>query len=375
MEARHREQLEHLYESGLDAIAHDIAGFLRHVVAVLVPQLVYCDHMFDDWERSFGGLHPYEDIISLENILAAWKEFAAGKRRKPDVQAFQSQLMDNLLELHEELKAGTYRHGGYKAFKISDPKPRDIHKATVRDRLLHHAIYRVLYPLLDRTWISDSFSCRDGKGTHRAMDRYRTFFNKVSKNHTRTCWVLQCDVRKFFASIDHEILLDIFSRRIPDTRVQQLIRSVVVSFDSGAPGVGLPLGNLTSQMLVNLYMNEFDQYMKHRIRAQYYIRYADDFVILSESRAWLESILPEIRKFLGERLHLSLHPLKVHIQTAAAGVDFLGWIHFSDHRILRTTTKHRMFRNLAEESNDAKVESYLGLLSHGNAKKLAARVG
>lgn len=136
--------------------------------------------------------HTYEDIISVENLLEAWKEFVRGKRKRQDVQEFQYRLMDNILALHRDLKEKTYTHGPYHAFNISDPKPRNIHKATVRDRLLHHALYHKLYLFFDRTFIADSYSCRKGKGTHAAMDRFRAFAYKASRNHTRTCWVLKC---------------------------------------------------------------------------------------------------------------------------------------------------------------------------------------
>ena len=147
----------------------------------------------------------FEKIISVDNLLLAWTEFVRGKRNRKDVQEFQLHIMDNVLSLHQDLKNLTYKHGGYQAFKISDPKPRDIHKANVRDRLLHHAIYRVLYPYFDNRFIHDSYSCRIGKGTHKAINRFRVFFRKVSKNNTRTCFVLKCDIRKFFANIDHQI--------------------------------------------------------------------------------------------------------------------------------------------------------------------------
>jgi retron-type reverse transcriptase len=197
----------------------------------------------------------YEHIISTENLLEAWKEFRKGKRNKIDVQAFGRNLMTNLAALHNDLKEKTYTHGGYYAFKISDPKPRDIHKATVRDRLLHHTIYRQLYPFFDRTFISDSYSCRKNKGTHKAMDRFRAFAYKVSKNNTRTCWTLKCDIRKFFASIDYATLLTILERYISDRDVLMLLRRVIESFSSASQEKGLPLGNLTSQLLVNVYMN------------------------------------------------------------------------------------------------------------------------
>ncbi len=143
-------------------------------------------------------VHDYDTIISVENLLAAWREFIRGKRGRKDVMVFQMNLMDNILQLHQELKDETYRHGAYEAFTISDPKPRNIHKATVRDRLVHHAIYRQLYPLYDDLFVHDSFSCRNNKGTHKALDRFTAMARSVSVNQTKTVWVLKCDVRKFF---------------------------------------------------------------------------------------------------------------------------------------------------------------------------------
>lgn len=324
--------------------------------------------------RGRGKLsHVYEDIISVENLLNAWGEFIAGKRKKKDVQAFQHRLMDNILELHEELAAGTYTHGDYYAFKISDPKPRDIHKALVRDRLVHHAIYRQLYAFFDRTWIADSYSCREQKGTHKSMNKFRAYAYQVSRNHTRTCWVLKCDIRKFFASIDQKILMDIVASYITDIRTVALIRGIVDSFHSTAPGKGLPLGNLTSQLLVNVYMNEFDQFAKHKLKARHYIRYADDFVFMSPDREELERLLPKVSLFLDERLALALHPDKVYIKTFVSGVDFLGWIHFKDHRVLRGSSVRRMIRNIKEDGGPAQIQSYRGMLSHGNAHKLSDR--
>jgi len=202
--------------------------------------------------------HKFEKIVSIDNLLEAWKEFEKGKRNRQDVQIFSLNLMDNILLLHSNLVNYTYKHGGYQAFKINDPKPRDIHKAEVRDRLLHHAIYRVLYPFFDRTFINDSYSCRIDKGTHKAVKRLNCFVGKVSKNNTCACWILKCDIRKFFANIDHKILLNILSEYIPDKNILWLLREIISSFNT-RPEVGLPLGNLTSQLFVNIYMNRFDQ--------------------------------------------------------------------------------------------------------------------
>ena len=154
--------------------------------------------------------HRFEDLIHMENLLAAWQEFLRGKKHKKDVQEFQLHLMDNILALHADLSNGTYRHGAYHEFNIADPKPRIIHKATVRDRLLHHAVYRVLYPFFEDTFIADSFSCRVDKGTHRAMTRFKKFAGIVSKNNTKTCWILKCDIKKFFAKY-HENAFKIYN--------------------------------------------------------------------------------------------------------------------------------------------------------------------
>ena len=318
-------------------------------------------------------VHGFEDIISLDNFLIAWKEFLPGKRKKSDVVAFSARLMDNIIILHHGLVNHTYNHSSYQAFRINDPKPRQIHKSLVRDRLLHHAIHRILYPFFDRTFVSDSFSCRIGKGTHKALNRFRQFGCEVSRNNTRTCWILKCDIRKFFENIDHEILLAVLKEYIPDRKIIWLMEKVIFSFSS-APDRGLPLGNLTSQLFVNIYMNKFDQFIKHKLKAKYYIRYADDFVVFSDDKSWLEELLPKIGDFLSEQLKLNIHPDKVFIKTLASGVDFLGWVHFPDHRVLRTTTKRRMFKRAEENPKQEVINSYRGLLSHGNAYKLRKNV-
>lgn len=305
-------------------------------------------------------------------------------------------LSDNLISLSFELKNKTYVHQGYVAFRINDPKPRDIHKASVRDRLVHHAIHRISYPYFDQKFDFNSFSCRKCKGTHKALYRFEKFSNIVSKNDTRTCWVLKCDIRKFFANIDHTILKEILAKHIEDVDILWLFGVVIDSFNTKCttpplliqqndPGgkvqegktqrkKGLPLGNLTSQLLVNIYMNEFDQYMKRELKVKHYIRYADDFVILSEDKTYLENLLPQIAEFLGTKLKLSLHPDKVFIKTLASGVDFLGWVHFPNHRVLRTATKRRMVKNIRKNTKPETLASYKGMLSHGNGYKLTQQI-
>ncbi|MCC6198812.1 group II intron reverse transcriptase domain-containing protein [Candidatus Nomurabacteria bacterium] len=313
--------------------------------------------------------HTYNTIISLENLLFAWKEFRHGKRKRHDVQLFERNLVVNIQLLHERLVTKIYSHSSYEAFNISDPKPRNIHKASVRDRIVHHLLYSALYPYFDTKFIHDSYSCRVGKGTHRALRRFERFGRKVSRNDTRTCWVLKCDIRKFFASIDHTILKEILARHIYDTDMLWLLGQIIDSFPNG-----LPLGNLTSQLLVNVYMNECDHFVKHTLKMKYYIRYADDFVFFSHDRKELETLLPKVERFLKEQLALSLHPDKVFIKTLASGVDFLGWVHFLTHHVLRTATKRRMLKRITTHPTVATIASYKGMLEQGNGYKLSKKL-
>ena len=350
-----------------------------------MPEQINIFDLVHDRQNSVGGgfigsgrirfNHTYNDIISIENLLLAWKEFVRGKRKRKDVQIFERNLMGNIISLRDDLVSKSYEHLSYEFFRIYDPKLRDIHKASVRDRLLHHALYRKLYPFFDGKFITDSFSCRLDKGTHKAIDRFRSFAYKTSLNHTRTVWVLKCDIRKFFASVDQKVLIKLLDKYIFDKNILNIISQIIKSFSGARMGVGLPLGNLTSQLLVNIYMNEFDQFIEHHLKAKYYIRYADDFVIMHHDRGVLIEVLPKMRDFLEEKLKLILHPNKIFLKTAASGVDFLGWVHFPHHRVLRTTTKKRMFKNIkTKEAKAETVQSYLGLISHGDSWKLQQRI-
>ena len=173
-------------------------------------------------------------IISLENLFFAWKEFRKGKRKKRDVQIFERNLEDNLFRLHRDLVNKTYQHGNYNSFYITDPKLRLIHKACVRDRVLHHAIYRILYPIFDKSFIYDSYSCRLKKGTHKAVSRLNFFTRKVSKNYTGRCFVLKCDIKKFFASIDHEVLFLLLKNKIRDENLLRLLQEIINSFSTNS---------------------------------------------------------------------------------------------------------------------------------------------
>ncbi len=322
--------------------------------------------------------HIFEHAIMPEHLFAAWEEFKKGKTSRADVQAFEWKLEENIFQLHHDLLNGTYRHGSYHAFRICDPKQRQIHKATVRDRIVHHAVFKTLNPIFEPTFIAHSFSCRIGKGTHRGVDALETMLRKVRRNHTRSCFALKCDIHKFFASVDHPILLQILAKRVKDERMMRLLRDIIESFPSG----GIPIGNLTSQLFANVYMNEFDQFMEHHLKIKHYIRYTDDFIIVSNDEEYLQNLLPLFDSFLYDHLHLLLHPHKVSIRKYSQGIDFLGYVVLPHHRMLRTKTKRRMIRRLEEKekacdagiidrsSLEQSLQSYLGVLSHANTVRL-----
>lgn len=325
----------------------------------------------------------FEQIISVENLFSAWDSFHSDKTNKPDVLRFEWDLESNIFRLHRLLKSKKYAHDPYTSFFIQDPKQRHIHKATVQDRVLHHAIFNVLNPIFEPTFIAASFSCRVDKGTHKGVDAVTTMIRRVSRNGTRPCFALKCDVQKFFFRIDQAILLTILERRIQDPNALWLLREIIGSFSASATEAkGLPIGNLTSQLFANVYLNEFDQFVKHVLRAKHYARYTDDFIVVSSDAAYLKTLIPAIQGFLSERLALNLHPKKTVIRKLGQGIDFLGYTIFLHHRLVRTKTKQRIFRKLKLKTQEFKadkidgkklgqsLQSYHGVLSHANAHRL-----
>ncbi len=329
-------------------------------------------------------------IISPQTLFHAWEVFKADKKNKLDVMDFELDLEKNIFDLYRDLKNGLYKHGPYKGFWIHDPKLRRIHKATVRDRVLHHAIFKVLNPIFEPTFITNSFSCRIGKGTHKGMKKVAEMIRAVSQNNTRRCYALKCDIRKFFDSVDHDILIGILDKRIKDKQVMDLMREIVDSFTASKPNLfdrrGIPIGNLTSQIFANIYMNEFDQFIKHNLKVEYYARYTDDFIIVSTDKAYLENLIAPIQDFLRTKLCLELHPKKVHITKHVRGIDFLGYVILPQHIKLRTKTKRKIPKKIQEMVSRYKqgriteltlyssLQSYLGVLSHANAYKLGQEI-
>ncbi|TSC92585.1 MAG: hypothetical protein CEN89_591 [Candidatus Berkelbacteria bacterium Licking1014_7] len=321
----------------------------------------------------------FQQIISLENLFLAWREFCKDKRNKVDVQDFELHLEDNIFAIYEELKSGTKRQIKYEQFHITDPKPRIINKTSVAERLIHQAIYQILMPIFDRTFIFDSYSCRKQKGTHKAFRRLVSMARKQSKNYSRICWALKCDIRKFFHSIDHRILINLLSRRIADEKLMNLLAEIIESFES-LPGKGMPLGNLTSQLFANIYMDPLDKFVKHKLKARYYLRYADDFMFLADNQEKLLEYLEEIKSFLGEHLKLLLHPDKIILRKLSWGLDFVGYVAYPKFNLPRSKTVQRMFARLdkiqkteSKKLNES-LQSYLGYLKHIAAKTLSHKL-
>ena len=332
----------------------------------------------------------FDKIISLENLFSAWDKFKSDKQKKRDVQKFEWRLEENIFQLRRDLKYGRYKHGAYTSFYIHDPKQRHIHKAIVRDRILHHAVFAVLNPIFEPTFISNSLSCRIGKGTHKGIDILGKTLRQVSSNSFKPCFALKCDIKKFFETVDHSILLSIIHKRIKDVDAIWLLKEIVESSISKYSTLferkGLPLGNLTSQLFANIYLNEFDQFIKHKLKIKHYVRYTDDFVIVNGNKLYLENLIVSIRSFLSNELALELHPKKVTMRKFHQGVDFLGYILLPHHRLLRTKTKKRIFRKLKKKTEEYKngviskqtleqsLQSYLGVLSHANAYKIGQKL-
>lgn len=315
----------------------------------------------------------YNKIIRFKNILDAWHEFKKDKKTKLDVLEFEYNLEENLLTIQRSLINQSYQHQGYKKFYIKDPKMRLIHKATVADRLIHHLVSTYLEEIFEGEFITHSYSSRKNKGTHRAVLTLQEMATRIS-NQGKICWVLKLDIKQFFASVNHNILITILSKKTADEDFINLLIKIIQSF----PNKGIPIGNLTSQYFANIYLNELDQFITKQIRITYYIRYADDFIILSDDRQYLLNLIPKIEQFLKSRLDLTLHPQKISLRKFKSGIDFLGYIVFPSHVLPRTKTKRRLIKKILQKINQYKndeiteeklketINSYLGYLSHAN---------
>lgn len=333
--------------------------------------------------RTYNNLYP--EIISLKNLVLAWEKAREGKTKKDYVIEFESNLQNNLFELHEELKKQTYKPETLINFIVKDPKTRKISKSAFRDRIIHHAICNIITPLFDRTFIYDSCANRKGKGNLFALKRLDSFVRKVSRNGKINGWFnknqikgycLKADIKHYFEEINLNILVEIIKRKITDEKVICLIKKILEnSAKFGAPRdvydsrivepKGMPLGNLTSQFFANVYLNELDYFVKHSLKAKYHIRYVDDFVILHNSKGQLEIWKAEIDKFLREKLKIELHPQKSKIIPLSRGIDFVGFRNFWHYKLVRKRNvrkillKIEQYRN-GELSKEKILESFQG---------------
>lgn len=318
----------------------------------------------------------WNDFISLENIYRAWKDFSVNKKSKPDTINFKMNLEDEILKILADLINNKYQHGSYTKFKVWDPKERVIHKAEVRDRLIHRLLYNYLMPILNRHWLDCSFSCRPGFGQHRSIEKVRKTLLQASSNYTKECLVVKCDIKKFFDHIDHYILYKLICREVSNPQIRQLVWEIINSFYSGEQGVGVPIGNLTSQIFANVYLHELDLFAKHSLKMRHYFRYADDFIFTTEAGKEAEGAIEKFKLFLTDDLRLTMHPHKIIIRRASSGIDWLGKILLPGYILLRSSTKRRMMARIRErveiclEMDDLKATlgSYSGLL-YGTARK------
>lgn len=275
----------------------------------------------------------FEEAFSWENLINAYARARRGKQKREQIERFGWNLEANIQTLRAEVLGGTYVHGPYRHFIVTDAKRREIKAAPFRDRVVHQAVVAALEPIFERRFIFDTYACRKEKGTRAAILRFEHFL-RLSR------YALTMDVSRFFASIDHAILIDLLARRIRDPRMMDLCRLIVNSSED-APGRGIPIGNLTSQLFANVYLDELDQHVKHTLRERRYVRYMDDFAILADDKTHLQALKSEIGGFLQERLHLAVHPKKAQVAPTEPGIGFLGYRIFPHHRVLRTSTVKR----------------------------------
>lgn len=326
----------------------------------------------------------WEKLCSYENLKLAFKKARKHKTTKPYVIEFEKNLKENLLLLRTELLLHSYRPQPLQTFILQDPKTRKISKSEFRDRVVHHTLCNVIEPIFEKGFIYDSYANRKGKGTLKALERFEQFKRKAARNNRRIAFALKADVRQYFENVSHKLLLEIIKAKISDGNVLWLIMVILANY--GKDGRGMPLGNLTSQFFANVYLNKLDWFVKQRLKAEYYIRYVDDFVILHASQKTLELYKQEISKFLTKKLKLELHPDKSRIIAVNRGVGFLGFRMFNHHKLLKKSSMTKITRKLAmlkaEFDSDkisydkvfSSLEGWLAYAKQGNTYGLRKRI-
>ena len=299
----------------------------------------------------------WKELCSYENIFLAYKKARKHKTTKDYVIKFEKNLKDNLIFLRSELSFHSYEPKRLVHFIIREPKTRKISKSDFRDRIVHHALCNIIEPILEKSFIFDSFANRIGKGTLKAIKRFDYFKRKASKNNTITRYILKVDIQKYFENIDHEILISVIKKKIADNRVVWLIRKILANHAPQSKGI--PLGNLTSQFFANVYLNGLDWFVKSILKAKYYIRYVDDFVILESDKEKLEFYKGQIDEFLKTKLKLQLHKGKSRIFKLGNSINFLGFRVFYFYKLLKKSNLRKMknmLQILEERYSNGKID-------------------
>ena len=294
--------------------------------------------------------HLYERIYDFENLYSAYLKARRGKRDRPEVQRFEQDLEGNLIQLQNELILGTYKTGRYRLFKVFEPKERQVAALPFRDRVLQHALVDTIEPIWETRFIPDSFACRPNKGTHAGADRVEAMMRKVKRQHGSVC-VFKADIAKYFSNIDHAILKRLVRRYVKCRRTLALFEGIIDS--CAVPGdarpVGLPIGNLTSQLCANIYLHALDEFVKYELGEPFYLRYMDDFCIIHHDKAYLHQLRNTLEEFLWNRLRLRTNAkTQVFPVTSWPGrpLDFLGYRIWPTHRKLRTSSIRRISKTL-----------------------------
>ncbi|MBI5390005.1 group II intron reverse transcriptase domain-containing protein [Candidatus Woesearchaeota archaeon] len=337
----------------------------------------------------------FEQLCSLQNLTSAYWKARKRKACNADVQHFHQAWKLHLIQLKQELLTKSYHPQPLKTFVLRDPKTRTICVSDFRDRVVHHALVNVLQPIFEPRFIYDSYASRKGKGTLAALRRLTSFLRKVTsngklvagaKNANAVCgFALKADIRHYFETVDHSVLLHIIRKMVNDDDILWLVRTILDNYCRGQHGKGMPLGNWTSQFFANVYLNELDHFVKHQLKVKYYIRYVDDFVILSRSKKKLEADLQHIAAFLST-LCLQLHPGKSRILPLSKGIPFLGFKVFYHCKRVRRNNIRSMEQRLRYLLNACREEEmdYQCLLDvlqgwnayamHGNSYHLRQRI-
>src|SRR3989344_1247735 len=291
--------------------------------------------------KTFKNL--FQKVYSINNLYDAYEKASKNKSNSSQVIEFTKNLKRNISFLCKDIREKTYEPKPLQTFILRDPKTRKISVSAFVDRVMHHAIVNVLQEIFEPRFILDSYGSRKGKGVLPAINRFYEFMRKVTmngklidnaKNKNQVIgYVLKCDIYHYFETVDHEILINIISKYVDDKDLMWLIKKVLKNYHSEKRGTGMPLGNWTSQFFANVYLNELDYFAKYHLKAKYYIRYVDDFVILGNSKKYLLNCQKEISEFLETKLKLRLHTDKSKIVPLSEGVSFLGFRLFYKYKL------------------------------------------